>query len=158
MTDVFYLRPAEDADVPAVAALVERVFAVAVAPDYGPEGQAEFRRYAAPAAIGERLRAYSRITLAEGPGGTVVGMIEVRPPSHITLFFVREDWQRRGVGRALIAAAREDARTRHPRTRTMTVNSSPIALPAYVRLGFTATGPETEKNGIRFTPMHMRLR
>jgi len=40
----------------------------------------------------------------------------------------------------------------------LTVNSSPNAVPAYIRMGFSPTGPEEVRNGIRFTPMIKRLR
>ena len=40
----------------------------------------------------------------------------------------------------------------------LTVNAAPRAVPAYVRLGFRATGPERMVDGIRAVPMIITVR
>ena len=39
----------------------------------------------------------------------------------------------------------------------LTVNSSPYAVDFYRTRGFKDLGPETEADGIRFTPMELKL-
>ena len=70
---------------------------------------------------------------------------------HISLFFVRREWHRRGVGRALLHAMASAAD--YPE---MTVHSSPYAVEVYRRFGFVPLGGEREENGIRYTPMVCR--
>jgi hypothetical protein len=42
----------------------------------------------------------------------VVGLIEVRPPSHIAQLFVERSWQECGVARGLLDAAIPESATR----------------------------------------------
>jgi predicted GNAT family N-acyltransferase len=46
----------------------------------------------------------------------------------------------------------EYVRKRAP-DRTLTVNSSPYAVPVYAKLGFVPTDREQVQSGIRYTPM-----
>ena len=72
----------------------------------------------------------------------------MRAPQHIGGFFVRADHHRRGIGRALFEAMRQD----YP-VQVFTVHSSPYAVPVYERLGFVATAAEQVTDGLRYTPM-----
>ena len=81
-------------------------------------------------------------------GETLVGTICVRPPQHIGGFFVRGDYHRKGIGRALFDAMRAEYEKQE-----FTVNSSPYAVEVYRHLGFTAADQEQLADGIRFTPM-----
>jgi predicted GNAT family N-acyltransferase len=141
----------------AVLALVMRGFDEVVRPDFSDEGVAEFTRVAS-AFVLERPAGH-RVTVAEH-AGRLVGMIDVRDSSHICLFFVEAGDRGHGVGRALLESALEQsssAKWAEPTPTAITVNSSPWAVPVYGRLGFAATGPEIEKNGIRTVPMVMQL-
>ena len=60
---------------------------------------------------------------------------------------------RQGTGRALFERVCQD----NP-FDTMTVNSSPYAVPIYHRLGFTDTDVEQVTNGLRYTPMICQIR
>ena len=71
--------------------------------------------------------------------------------AHITLFFVEEAYHHKGVGSNLFQAMLTDNAAKE-----ITVNSSPYAVPVYMHLGFTATKPEQETDGIRYTPMVYR--
>ena len=121
-------------------ALVLRVFLRFEAPDYTDEGVGEFRKTLLDKSYLDALTLYGAFC-----GKELIGVIATRNAGkHIALFFVDENYQRRGVGRRLFEAVR---------TEKMTVNSSPFAVPVYQRLGFTATAPEQTVNGLRFTPM-----
>ena len=72
----------------------------------------------------------------------------MRAPQHIGGFFVEAAYHRRGIGRRLFEAMRQDYET-----QVFTVNSSPYAVEVYRRLGFAATDTEQLTDGLRYTPM-----
>ena len=128
---------------PEAVELVWQVFCRFESPEYGPEGTAEFRRILDDASFLRSLAFYGAFD-----GGELVGVLAMRPLRHISLFFVREDHHRRGIGRALFDAMRRDYDP-----QVFTVHASPYASEVYRRLGFVPTGPEQVTNGIRYTPM-----
>jgi len=69
VAEVIYRLMAEP-EAPAVCGLVARSFGEFVAPDYSPEGVAEFLRFATPAAMLERLES----------GGFVLNRVQVEMP------------------------------------------------------------------------------
>ena len=78
--------------------------------------------------------------------GELAGMVALLD-FHIALFFVQEQYQGRGIGKALFRWVSSAA------AGPLTVNSSPYAEKIYQRLGFLPTGPEQVRDGIRYTPM-----
>jgi GNAT superfamily N-acetyltransferase len=138
----------------AVLALVMRGFDELVRPDFSDEGVAEFTRAARSFVV--ELPVGHSITVAERDG-RLVGMIDLRDSSHVSLFFVESVDRRRGVGQALLQSALGRCRPAGSSPSQVTVNSSPWAVPVYERLGFQATGQEREINGIRFVPMAKQL-
>lgn len=130
-------------EIPAALALIWEVFSAFEAPEYPPEGIATFR---ASLHDQERLRALHFYGAFDR--GTLVGVLCMRAPQHIGGFFVRADHHRRGIGRALFEAMRQD----YP-VQVFTVHSSPYAVPVYERLGFVATAAEQVTDGLRYTPM-----
>jgi hypothetical protein len=82
------IRVAGSADIEDVARLVADVFGRDVAPGYKVEGVAEFIRYAASGALAGRLREGHVILVAKDEHRTLVGMVEVRDFSHISMLFV----------------------------------------------------------------------
>lgn len=154
MSDPVTLRRAIPDDAEAAAELIEEVFDAFVAPDYGPEGIRTFHAYNEPEAVRERLQGQGSGWVAERDG-VMVGFLEMRG-SHITRLFVDGRWQRRGIGRRLVEAMLGDiAAMDGDRPDAVTVNAAPSSVAAYVRLGFRATGPQREKDGIDFVPMEL---
>ena len=139
-----------------VCDLVTRGFEEFVAPDYSRLGVEEFLRFASPAAMLERIQRGGLVLVAED-GGMLAGMAELRGNSHISLLCVDKAYQRRGIAGELVRRGTEVCRNRKPGLAQVTVNSSPYAVPVYLRLGFAVTGPEQEVHGIRFTPMALDL-
>ncbi len=138
------IRPLAPEETGAALALAWRVFMRFEAPDYRPEGVESFRRTIEDPSFAARIRCYGAFD-----GDALAGMIATRSEgSHIALFFVEEAYHRQGIGRRLFEAILPDVPG-----DTVTVNSSPYAVPVYQRLGFTALQEEQETDGIRYTPM-----
>jgi len=136
----------------AVLDLVMRGFDRFVRSDFSAQGVDEFSSAAESFVVGHAPG--HRVTLLR-QDGALVGMVDVRDDSHISLFFVDPDTIGRGLGRTLLASV--EARSREAGIRALSVNSSPWAVPVYERLGFLATAPEAEVNGIRFVAMTKEL-
>ncbi len=157
MDEQLTFRPIRPGEETALVDLVLRVFDETVAPLYSQEGVSEFRRYVTPEAL--LARSYSNhFVLVTAAGNSLVGAIEVRDCNHVCLLFVDVAHQRRGIARELLTGVLDLCRTRRPDLREITVNSSPNSVEVYRRLGFTSLGPEMTINGIRFTPMTLRVR
>ena len=139
----------------AAKALVGLVFDAYIAPDYSHEGVESF--YTFLNAIGTPLKEGEAALHLFGyfMRNTLVGVIGVRDCAHICLLYVASDHHKKGIARALFHTVRQDAVAAN--AEYMTVHASPYGRPAYERLGFVATGPEEEHNGIRYTPMQYAL-
>ena len=87
--------------------------------------------------------------------GNIQGTIGLRDGRHLYQLFVRRDLHRTGIGKRLWQHMLDTLGADAP--ACITVNASPYGLPAYERLGFMATGPRTEINGIAFIPMSFSL-
>jgi len=151
------IRPMVAADADAAVGLVRRVFSQYVAPLYNVEGIGEFEAYASAEGFKARLRARHSGFVAEDGNGQIVGLAEVRDCSHLSLLFVSSLLQRRGIGAALVQQAVHLCRLGSPSCAAITVNASPNSIQAYEHFGFFPTGPEQERNGIRFVPMEMAI-
>jgi GNAT superfamily N-acetyltransferase len=151
------IRPMVAADAHRAASLVRHVFNEHVAPLYMAEGINEFQAYASPEAFQARLGARLSAFVAEDPSGEIVGLVEIRDSSHLSLLFVSSLLQGRGIGAALVQKAVELCREATPPCAAVSVNASPNSVQAYKHFGFLPAGPEQERDGIRFVPMEMTL-
>lgn len=77
---------------------------------------------------------------------TIAGIVLVKKYWNLQLLYVDPRYQGRGIGRALIQAVLPECRARSPKGKLM-VNSSSGAVPFYVALGFSQTGPGIERPG-----------
>jgi GNAT superfamily N-acetyltransferase len=147
------MRSGEERD---VCHLIHRSFDHSVAPACTKRGQRNFKKYADPEEMTRRVLADHFVLLALADGD-IVGMIEMRSHRHVSLLFVGPEFQGRGIGGELLGKAVELCRSTDPHLGGVTVNSSPNALKAYERMGFTATGREQDINGVRSIPMEKVL-
>lgn len=132
----------------AAAALVWQVFQRFEAPEYSQEGVDSFAAF-----LKDRPGLLALKAWGAWEDGALLGVLAVRAGErHVCLCFVREDWHRRGVGRALWQRFLEEAGPGR-----VTVNSSPYAVGFYESLGFRAVSGEQVRDGIRFTPMERVL-
>lgn len=136
--------------------VVRRSFDASVAPGYSRQGRELFARVI-DAEYLQSLPQRQGFTLVAKLDGRAVGMFAIRDVSHITLFFVVPEMHGRGIGRKLFAAGLERICRSEKPPGTLQVHSSPVAVPVYEALGFSATGPEAVEGGIRFIPMVRKL-
>ena len=147
------MRPGEEGD---VCRLVHASFDHSVADEYTKKGRRNFRKYADPEEMARRVQADHFVLLAL-KDGDVVGMLEMRNHCHVSLLFVDPGFQGGGVGRELLGKAIKLCRSADLHLKAVTVNSSPNALTAYERMGFSAIGREQDIGGVRSVPMEKIL-
>ena len=134
------IKALSKAEAEAALSLVWRVFLEYEAPDYTQQGVDEFCKTIHDEGFLAALSFKGAFI-----NGELVGVIATRSAGrHIALFFVDGKFHRRGIGRQLLQSVQAEK---------MTVNSSPYAVPIYIKLGFCPTAPEQTVNGLRFTPM-----
>lgn len=150
-------RTMQPGDAEQVSELILASFDEFIAPGYGPEGIAAFRRYAEPDAIRARSASGSHFVMVAEAGGELAGITEIRDCNHVALLFVARQCHRRGIARGLFERALRQARAARPDVERVTINSTRYGVAAYEKLGFRQTGPERSVNGIVFVPMAMRL-
>jgi GNAT superfamily N-acetyltransferase len=146
------IRPARLSEADATVALALRAFDEFIAPDYPNEGIDHFYANVTPDSLANAI-SDGGIVLVATVDGTLAGVVTVRDESHISWLYVEKAYQARGIGRELVIRAAAQIRERAPDATAITLNSSPFALPIYVRMGFETAGPETTKNGMRMIPM-----
>ena len=87
-------------------------------------------------------------------GEKVIGMLTLKDKHHISLLFVKKEYQRRGIGTRLLQACR--AYCREQGILNLTVNAAPTGIPFYLANGFAISSGECFEGGMRFTPMILK--
>jgi GNAT superfamily N-acetyltransferase len=131
--------------------LVWSVFEEFEVPEYPPEGARKFQDSIAYPVILERVRSGRMSFWACFVDQAMAGVIATRGMGHISMLFVKKEYHRQGIAKALFNTALEDFKKQG--VQVVTVNSSPYVVEVYHRLGFTDTNSEQLADGIRFTPM-----
>lgn len=85
-------------------------------------------------------------------GEKVIGAGSVRDKNRLSLLFVDEAYQHRGVGSAILGSLCRYLKGEEGE-RYMTLQAAPDAVDFYRKQGFRAVHPELEYSGIRVTPM-----
>jgi GNAT superfamily N-acetyltransferase len=135
-----------------VCDLVLEVFDRFVAADFSQQGIDEFRGYVHAEALERRTHEGHTVLLAV-EDDTLLGMIETRAGNHISLLFVREEHQGRGIGRALVMGTCQSWDESQESPMSVTVHASLDSVGFYRRVGFLPEGSERIENGIRYIPM-----
>ncbi|WEN14190.1 GNAT family N-acetyltransferase [Rhodanobacter sp. AS-Z3] len=105
--------------------------------------------------IRRKILAGQRFQLACADDGRVVGVAAMRDDSHLFQFFVSTRLHRLGIARQLWQRTMRDA-VRRAGTRRFTLNSSAMAVPVYLHLGFVCSGPpKLSDNGLLTQSMHL---
>jgi GNAT superfamily N-acetyltransferase len=135
-----------------VCDLVLEVFDRFVASDFSQQGIDEFRAYVNSEELERRTHEGHTVLLAV-EHDTLLGMIETREGNHVSLLFVREAHQGRGIGRALIREAFPCRQDDQDSPTAVTVHASVNSVGFYREVGFLPEGTERIENGIRYIPM-----
>ena len=136
--------------------MIRKTFNEFISPNYTDEGIDEFMKYIDPNNITNRLKKNHFIVVATDQEN-ILGIIEVRNYSHISLYFVDESYQGYGIGRELSEISIERCKMQNQNLEKITVNSSPYAINIYKKLGFKQVESEKTIHGIRFIPMELDL-
>jgi GNAT superfamily N-acetyltransferase len=123
--------------------LVRRVFDSNVTPAYSSLGNEEFYKYLSLNDFLKRIQTNHQVFVAKDGTAQIVGVLEIRHSSHISLLFVRDDLQRSGIGRALVEQAIAVAKSAG--AVSMTVNSSRNAVAGYESLSRSPTGSNSSR-------------
>lgn len=122
--------------------LSREVFMEFEAPVFSQKGIDEFTGFLNDQGEVNKLRFYGALDQ-----DVLLGVIAMRE-EHISLLFVKKEFHRRGIAKALFLFMLKQINVNQ-----ITVNSSPYAKEIYEKLGFTAVDSEQLKNGIRYIPM-----
>lgn len=142
--DTIKTRRLEPSEIPEALRLVWDTFIEFEAPDYVPEGVKKFRECIDDRDFVGKLTFYGAFL-----HGLLAGVMATRDSGcHIAMFFVLQEYQRRGIGKMLFEYILRDCPD-----EKLTVNSSPYAVGIYAKLGFASTDIEQTTDGIRYTPM-----
>lgn len=152
----FEIRMAYESEWEDAIALAWRTFLQFEAGDYGPGGVKSFEEFITDNTLRRMfiMGAYQMLVALDG--GNIVGMITLRNNSHISLLFVDARYHRKGIGSALLSYLCGYMRTELGKKK-VTVNSSPFGVAFYHRLGFKDLQTEQTADGIRYTPMELKL-
>ncbi len=140
-----------------VSNLIWEVFTEFEAPDYKQAGIDEFKKFILPEKIKANSEAGRLSFLCCKENNEIIGVLAIRGNRHISLLFVKKEYQRKGIARELFEIAVEICRKSNPYLKDITVNSSPYAVVIYEKLGFKRTDVDEEINGIRFIPMKFNI-
>ena len=147
------MRPGEEEK---VINIVSTVFNEFVAPQYSEQGITEFYKYANTTALAERSK-IDHFTIITEQGNEPVGIIEIRNNNHIPLFFIKQQFQKKGIGKQLLQHAIDVCSQNNPDLHKITVHSSPNAIQAYEKMRFIADDTEQCVNGIKYVPMSLKI-
>ena len=148
MNQLNTIRPLADGEEIEVCNLVARSFNEFIAPEFSEEGVEEFFKYANPRALKKRNE-LGYLAMVSEIDGNLVGMIETRGSSHISMLYVDKLYHRRGVAKGLIKEAIKSLDL----SPEITVNSSRYAVPFYESLGFIQFENEKTIYGVIHIPM-----
>lgn len=146
------IRPIEDADIPAAAALLRRAALAFILHESSPEDAAAFLAAQDETAL-RGFIASGFVYHVAIVDGELAGFVGMRGGSHVYGLYVDRHFQRRGIARRLWETARAAALAAAPdHPGVFTVNASNYALPWYEAQGFERTAP-MQVSLVRYNPM-----
>lgn len=136
--------------------LVKDVFMEFDAPDYTPQGIEEFiNQIIENETFINRFATGEQIMIGAFSDNQIIGVLAISIRNHISLVFVDKKYHRLGIASKLFDEIQSKLKLKD--AGSITLNSSPYAVSFYKKIGFVATDVEQVKNGIRYTPMELRL-
>lgn len=148
------IKPISQEDLETVQTLILGEYERLIKDEFTEEGQAVFEEFIRPSSIQKRVFEGNAPALKAIIGGRLVGYIELKKFSRVSLFFVSGAFQNRGIGRALL---RKLEQYLPPEQEKLEVHSSMVAVTAYQKLGFKQLSAPLVDWGIKYTPMEKSL-
>ncbi|MFD0860659.1 GNAT family N-acetyltransferase [Sungkyunkwania multivorans] len=133
--------------------LVQESFLLHVAPQYSKEGIDTFLALIQEDNLKERAEENTSLFITARHHNVIIGVLELRQHSHITLLFVKDDYRGKGVAFSLLESAIKRCKNVYPDMKRLTLNASPNSLHIYKRMGFVETADQQQNNGVIYTPM-----
>src|SRR5574341_1472517 len=147
------IREANLSDADRIAALISSLAREFILPDVVADVQSRFLGAIDSAAIAHYMRGSFRYHVML-INDELVGVVGIRDNAHLYHLFVAKAFQGQGFGRRLLRhAAAVCLDGGNP--GEFTVNSSTNAVTVYEKLGFVATAPVQQRDGIWFVPMKL---
>lgn len=150
-------REIKQEELPETLDLVRKVFDEFEAPYYSEEGVASFYAFIDMDNMSEQYTNGSLYFYGCFVDNILVGMIAVKDFIHISLLFVDKQYHKQGIARNLFDHIIQVCREKNPCLKVITVNSSPYAVEVYHKFGFFDVSSEQVVDGIRFTPMKLKI-
>ena len=150
------IRSVTDDEWPEAMGLAWHVFLLFEADDYSEEGISNFYRFVTDRLLYRMFKAGQYQLFGYFIENKLAGIISLRNENHISLLFVDEKHQHKGIARSLLEYVNNYLLTELG-MQEVSVDSSPYAVEFYHRMGFVDTDHEITKNGIRYTPMKFYL-
>jgi GNAT superfamily N-acetyltransferase len=139
-----------------ISEFIRDIFEDSISDLYDTLGREVFLDYIDPEKLKERFQEKQRfsqiLVLREGE---IVGWMEVRDSVHISMLFVKKHLQKKGIGRRLVKLVEETASLSG--NRSITLNSSPNSIGAYITMGFVQQSDLCMINGVKFFEMKKDL-
>jgi len=145
------IRKLEKGDLEIVSSICMKAFMGSVAPSLSSEGVETFNNIASVDSFSNRMKEDNIILVFEEKE-KIKGIIELREGHHLAMLFVDPDFQKQGVGKALISAV-----SPYIEVKKITVSASLNSVPAYLKYGFAYAGEPDEKSGLKYQPMELEL-
>lgn len=143
-----YIKIENISDLESLSNLVLNSFDKFVAPDYSEEGIKTFYGFFEHGKLLHKTLENGDFIFIAKEKKEITGLLATRNKSHISLLFVDEKHQKKGIAKKLFSILCETIET-----EKITVNSSPFAEKIYEKLGFIKLSPMQEKDGIKFISM-----
>lgn len=150
------IRKLDKNEIKSALQLIWSVFCEFEAPDYSDQGIQTFKKFLNFKSIIQKLEKGNLFFWGYFIENELVGVIAMKGFNHISMFFVKKEYQRKGIGKKLFLMILGLSKA-HDNVRKITVNASPFSVEIYHRLGFRDTNLEQIVDGLRFTPMEYIL-
>jgi len=147
------IRRLKEEELTAALNLVWEVFEQEIKPSYSEEGVQEFLKFINPDFMKD-LHRKGEIIFWGAIEEELIGTVAVRTDGHISLFFVKNEYQGLGIGKALFQMMFHYC-VEELKVKKITVNAAPQSVIKYIHMGMQQVGTEEEKCGICSVPMEM---
>lgn len=153
MSDI-KVRLAEAGEWNTVIALAWRTFKQNASFNSDEEGRTNFRQSLTSTRFYMDFMLGRQIVFCACQGKKIIGILALKEMTHISLFFVKSEFQRQGIGTRLLQNCRGYCAKQG--VFDLTVNAAPTGVPFYLAKGFQAFEAEQYEYGLRFTPMILK--